>query len=122
MKTIKFRAWDSNKKKMYEWHQLVAMDIKGHLTLSNLLNGFVKHIKPLEFIGLKDKNRKEIYESDILIDNVGRVWEVRYNEIGAVFTFHFRGGDTWQTFLRFNIAQKPLEIIGNIHQDKHLIS
>ena len=56
MKTIKFNAWDSNKKKMYEWHELIIMDMNGHLTLSNLLNGFVKHIKPLQFTGLKDKN------------------------------------------------------------------
>jgi len=56
MRTIKFRAWDG--KEMHEG----AFD---------LWEGLGDGVELMQFTGLLDKNRKEIYEGDILKNDVG---------------------------------------------------
>lgn len=68
--------------------------------------------------GLKDKNRKLIFENDLVIDNVGRIWIVEYDSSIMSFIFKWqKDTNQFQTFQRFNKVQKPLEITGNIHDE-----
>ena len=116
---IKFNAWDSFQKKMYEWHQLVEMDIKGELTLSNFLNGFVKHIKPLQYIGLLDKHGKEIFEGHIVkpfSDDIN-IAQIIYLAPKFVIATKKKDG----SYLLWSYFKDDIEIIGNIHQDKNLL-
>ena len=107
---IKYRAWDSYQKKMYEWDEICEMDKKGSLTLSNLLNNRIKHIKPMQFIGLTDKNGKEIYEGDKIRDYVGIEYIIKF--IGGAFTLSDENNN-W-------VIHSPdkLEVIGHIHENK----
>ena len=102
---IKFRAWDSYQNKMYEWHEIIKMDSKGYLTLSNLLNDLIEHIKPLEYTGLKDVLGKEIYEGDIVKSNKGTVSFVVWSLNG------------W----RMNSYYGGVEIIGNMNENPELL-
>jgi hypothetical protein len=100
MRAIKFRAWDKDLLKMYEW---------GHIK-TGLMHAYFDgyyNVDLMQFTGLIDKNGKEIYEGDI-VKQFG----------GYEFTVEFKNGVFW--LAREGRCDYPvyaiecIEIIGNI--------
>ena len=58
---LKFRAFSNETKKMMDWDFIKSVN-----NLTKLIS--LNHVDVSEFIGLHDKNGKEIYEGDILCD------------------------------------------------------
>ena len=115
MRTIKFRVWDKKDKK---WLEYGFLGFDGELLMDNVGGGLETHEKIKDcviqsFIGLKDKNGKEIYEGDIVqtqgVDN----WEVIFRK-GC---FCYKTGE--RQYHIFN--EKEVEIIGNIYENKDLL-
>ena len=127
---IKFRAWDSHKKKYREDFAITSWGLPFDFYEGCFDEGqmYERERYVLEmFTGLKDKNGTEIYEGDIL-----HIWSTFYEQnmpIAKVF---------WNTTLsKFDIKVPTglyhpwlsnahrkgwnLEIIGNIHQNKELM-
>ena len=108
MKTIKFRAWHNNKM-LYEIQRQILQPI------------FDDNIPVMQFTGLKDKNGKEIYEGDICLDPKRKEGHKAVKIIWCdwMACYLISGKANWSENLHTNI--EDLEIIGNIHQDKHLL-
>lgn len=70
-----------------------------------------------QFTGLKDKNGKEIYEGDILLDESGTYAVVGYS-MGA-FYVDFGEGFDLQYFAE--CIHEICEVVGNIHDDPELL-
>lgn len=138
MRAIKFRVFDRRTRKTYfptEENELFLsigdsgyFEVQDHsqtIDYKTLVNALDNDIVLMQFTGLTDNNGKDIFESDILVDSVGRNWVVKYNNKMAAFMAHFidSEGNTnqFQHFERFTSTQKPLEVIGNIHENPELI-
>ena len=127
MKDIKFRAWDSNMKRTTSTGRMM------YFTLEEAIHGQLmdecgccdidEHHKIMRFVGLKDKNNKEIYEEDILqphrfntdIKLVPVI--VRYCDHEFVADSKFGGGTNWLKYIDLNDVQ----VIGNIFENPELL-
>ena len=102
MREIKFRAWDK----------------KGQMGMINnpILNVVLedKRYIIMQFTGLKDKNGKEIFEGDILIDKYNQIWKIEFDR-GCFIGF---GGER-ELFHIF--AMDEPKVIGNIYENLELM-
>ncbi|HFD2036147.1 TPA: YopX family protein [Clostridium perfringens] len=136
---IKFKIWDKEQKKFLEinWEGEDTRHTKGkanicysdrvYVTLSGYVNedGWPYEVDAdiLQYTGLKDKNGKEIYEGDILINtnksklNLGienQKYLIVYRALGFDLKPLFKG-----RALKFNYTD--LELIGNIYENQELL-
>jgi hypothetical protein len=138
MRKIKFRAWDTTYKKMV--HLYVARLWKLFITFDGVIGGFEDddeykdcaiygdRFTPMQFIGLHDKNGKEIYEGDIVAKFDFEAQHLRsvvirhlgafgYMNLGDFIVFasnyHFEWNDKGQS--------DKILVIGNIHDDPESI-
>jgi hypothetical protein len=103
---IKFRAWDKDNKLM------ILFDL-----FSTLLSTYPMGLEVMQYTGLKDKNGKEIYESDLLSDSHECFMECKWNEFSAMFMLMNTGiGSS----LSMGFAGQ-FEVIGNIYENQELL-
>jgi hypothetical protein len=109
---IKFKDYDYDTNS-FRYFDLDGYDRNEHDCYGNIM----------QFICKKDKNNKDIYEKDIVIDNVGRKWIVEFNELTCAFMFVYHKNNNQQIYYhQFIKRQLPLEIIGNIYENSDLLS
>jgi uncharacterized phage protein (TIGR01671 family) len=120
MRTLKFRAWDKENKRMLwtgfhdrNWYLTERNDEKGCHCLGEKKQGDANKFEIMQFTGLKDKNLKEIYEGDV----------VKHDELVGIYEVIFKNGKfllSDNTFLNINLWNLS-EIIGNIYENPELL-
>jgi len=103
MREIKFRAWDKDIKKMLE------VNFYQYIFFQYLHYTYPQDNTLMQFTGLFDKEGKEIYEGDIVIEGYkGKygTYEVKWNVKG--FNLGSEDGDEY-------------EVIGNIYENPELL-
>jgi len=115
MNNLKFRAWAVASKKMF-----YPDSEDGWELVNGVLNPLPNTIL-MQSTGLFDKNGKEIYEGDILGKEPIKekaIWEVVYNYNG----FYLKRYIPNTIDLEMYGIRNDLEIIGNIYENKELLS
>ena len=115
MREIKFRGWDKSTKKMY-CINTINLDLKECWGVCKRLPNMVSDIKLhfeycilMQYTGLKDKNGKEIYESDLLERRNGEIEEVVFDS-GSFCIKHKNGS------YDFIAENNHFKIVGNIYE------
>lgn len=117
MREIKFRAWEKDEKKMYSHNSLGDSTLLSTLYATEHIKG-KGNIELMQYTGLKDKNRKEIYEGDIvrrLINSRGNLYPSNYKR--NVIKIEFINS-AWSVRKQTD----RIEIIGNIYENPELIT
>lgn len=125
---IKFRGWDG--KNMFIIDVLALSECAWSCPDYNhrgVSMPYQPQITVMQFTGLKDKNRKNIYEGDVIkSDTTGALWEIKFGR-----TFNFIGWygshiDTKEkvaiNFDFDNDNNSAIEVVGNIYENPELIS
>jgi YopX protein len=118
MREIKFRAWDTEKKK---WMQNWLLDDLGNFydCGRDLEDGLPTIGRDLmQFTGLRDKNWKEIWEGDIVEIEDGpnkKKRDVIWHKNTASFALKIGNGAT--EYMPNYVLYGQIEIIGNIYEN-----
>jgi hypothetical protein len=110
---FKFRVWDIKNKEYYYNFEFGDGD-DGYFSFGYLSENFIVQ----QFTGILDKNKKEIYEGDIIryeLGGKGRNAEVWWDEEFAMFCF-----DRDYEFTFMDGAQN-IEVLGNIYETPDLL-
>ncbi len=116
--TWKFRAWDNEINHMYyPPNSHVSLDCSG--LCINLQTR--KWLNPLFYIGLNDRNGKEIWDGDLLltpklfVSNSAYLLEVRFGS-GCYFGYNLENED--EEDIR---ESQQLEVVGNLYETPELV-
>jgi len=128
---FKFRYYDKNTKNMYKLKPITntgengkdirfyGILISGIGQLSECECDCQENLIKMQCTGLKDKNGKLIYEGDIVKDQDGKIYNIKWNDCYAYFVLWDSDDIEYYTFEEFNLTK--LEVIGNIYENPELL-
>ena len=131
MREIKFMAWHKEKKILREVFEISFSG--GYVILAGFgsfgeIEAPIRDVELMQYTGLKDKNGKEIYESDIV--SVKYIYDKRttdraqvvWREDKAGFGLKSLKGLTNEVYELYKItAEHNLEVFGNIYKNPELL-
>lgn len=76
-----------------------------------------------QYTGLKDKNGKEIYEGDIIVEKIKRAHKIGERLVVCFEEFEWRGKNVNEAGTSLSLLSEYhiIEVIGNIHDNPELI-
>lgn len=120
MREIKFRAWRKQENKMIHWGHIAVAWTAGALRDDPFTI-------VMQYTGLKDRNSVEIYEGDLLIQQLIRYSPYHPNEDPEIVVFNtgcfclaHKSGFT-KRMNELSMVNEESEVIGNIYQNPELL-
>lgn len=107
---IKFRMWNDYDKKMIHWNELLEKNLANIFTIPS----YNKWL--MQYIGLHDKNGKEIYEGDILKGTFYGFPMPKYD-----YVFQIYWDEKEKGFMANYFEPSECEVIGNIYDNPELL-
>ena len=131
MREIKFRCWNKKEKQMY-FSNFNGTRVHLGLVYSEDLSEWMELVPGdenqviMQFTGLKDKNGKEIWESDlILTDDMYHDYEdgVAINAVpdGKIYRVEYRDGAFFAKDELLGEVASGWEVIGNVYENSELL-
>lgn len=112
MREIKFRAWRDG--------EMLYQQQEGTAYAAALFNRIYSQHPVMQFTGLKDKNGKEIYESDVITTHTGKSMIIGWSNKFASFVIN-RDGWAFQHWFGEACDPGDCEVIGNIYANPELL-
>lgn len=131
---IKFRAWDNKDKKWllgYEYPNLGGFSMFGEVMIfgewGEIVNRFFlqqndrnpRDLILMQYIGLKDKNGKEIYEGDLIDCGADWINIVKWHDGYGGFGLWNESRQMWDS--AHLTGMKHVQLIGNIYENSELL-
>lgn len=131
---IKFRAWDKEKRNMFNIARLDIADGSCYDHLFSRIYDYWNECILMQYTGLKDKNDKEIYEGDIVAERtMGSInySVVKFGEINiskqaceektciCFYNDYSNFNDCWSDE---PLNAKKIEVVGNIYENTELLN
>lgn len=118
MREIKFRAWDKLNKEMFNVESINFQERRVYRDVVSYRD--FNDIELMQYIGLEDKNGKEIYEGDIVFESFGENYYKIIFENGS-FRAEFKGDFEEYSLDLIDVVAQGCEVVGNIYENHELI-
>lgn len=125
MREIKFRAWDTEREVMATVNHISLNDYEVSMEDENCVCWRAPYpyvCRLMQYTGMKDKNRKEIYQGDLVKTTYIRDKSTMVCEISKIeYEYTLINIATGEIFKFDEIYRQSLEVIGNIFENPKLL-